>query len=112
MSLTVNGKRTGKAAQGSDELDDLPNRYEQELGENAKYWKIGAVSAFERLAALVGGKDIADCLTGNWDDGRDWKQICLDTEKLVAEYEQEPDLAKMCTECPPEPARSLNDMTL
>lgn len=111
MALTVNGKRTGAAAHGSDELDELPNRYEQELGENARYWKLGAISAFERLAAIVGGKYMADELAGDWDDGRSWKQICLDTEKLVSQYQTEPSLVELCATCPPEPEKSLNDMT-
>lgn len=80
------------------------NKFENELGEDAKYWRDGALSAWEKLVELV-GRDKADELTRDWDDGRTWKTICLETETLFREFEQETQkmLGVLVGYVPPEP---------
>lgn len=88
MALTKNGNRRGAAARGT--LYDQQVAFqelESTIPEDGSYWYWGAISAFDRLAAIVGYKR-ADELTGNWDDGRSWKEICLNAEELCNEQEE------------------------
>lgn len=76
----------------------------ESLPENAMYWKDKAIAEFNSLAALVGCKLKADELTGDWDDGRTWKQIYKDAAKIYDDLRKAP----LFDTSP----KSLNDMTL
>jgi len=90
MSRTINGNLTGqaRALDISDRKEIDYQAYEASLNPDASYWKNGALFAFRKLIFLV-GRDKANEITGNWDDGRTWKEICHQTEELRRKYEDE-----------------------
>lgn len=88
MARTLNGKRTGRAAsiEKAELQEQIFKSWEANLPEDAVYWRNGAIAALKNLAEKVGHAE-ADRLTGDWDDGRSWKEICKQAEGLYWDIE-------------------------
>lgn len=68
--------------------DSTLTNWENSLDPNARYWKNNAVDTFGDLCKMV-GPERADELTGNWDDGRTWKEIYQQAVKIKVKLELE-----------------------
>lgn len=83
MARSKNGKLIGRAshAERQDLKEQLYREWEKSLPPNAVYWKNGALAAFHQISELM-GRTKADEMTGDWDDGRSWKELCQQAEEI------------------------------
>lgn len=61
---------------------------ESTLDDNAKYWKEGALWAYDRIEEIIGEEKLNSMVDKFWNNDYTWKEICLMTKNLLKEYKK------------------------